>query len=568
VPYREPPRRTLPERRGIDNVDRWIDLAERFGHLEVSDVWKSPPSDAFERSWIDGVAVSGDGRRALIAGDPGVFLLELATMSARRLEGDLDHISAVSLDHRGAAAIIVAGERLLRWALDEPAEPEVIARSRGLTGADAVALDRDLSIAAITNLESSATIRIYDLRAGSLVYSFDADCRHGLHLHPSGRALVCMSNKGFAEVHRSDGVCARFGDAGGGAMSPDGAQLALNDVSDRSSLRLFTLDERGGCEPRGTRALDFELALADSWMSFSPAGDRLLVRDRGHRAQRVDLGSGDVCGLDMEMTRATRLLADGRALSGPSWDGASRSVELAGSAGDRLGQVVLAIRDSKPAVIGETPGGLFGALGEEPDRFPGTPFERPRLVAAMLGGAVDGDIDRRDQLLADEATERQGAWKSFRSRLTADINTRDLAAWSAGLIALIPELVERACSLAEAAARPAFGPPRATAGDLEAAAAELRALVPAARGERFDAMIRRLASDPVPEPDPEPAPELASVFALLSGPPAPIGPRPRAAADPDPVVPEARAARPSALTILALMLAAAGATAYAVFRYL
>jgi hypothetical protein len=33
-------------------------------------------------------------------------------------------------------------------------------------------------------------------------------------------------------------------------------------------------------------------------------------------------------------------------------------------------------------------------------------------------------------------------------------------------------------------------------------------------------------------------------------------------------VPEARAARPSALTILALMLAAAGATAYAVFRYL
>lgn len=522
-PYRTLPAEQAPIARDPEQVKHWQSLRDRFAHLADDTIWPAPSEQPFQPLSLDTLAVSGDGRGALFSVGDTMWLLATDSMRATRLpplpgpaaiamlSDDCTRVAAVCPPGLYGCDLVseptsARGDR--EWYRVWPVSSEWTAEHRALSGDGRILVTADDS--------SLATVRVFDLDARALVYSFTADCDEGVAIHPNGRHIVCFGDSAQAMFYGQSGRQTVIQRTGGGAISPGGLLFIRNDLDRDGALVLHPLDASGDKLHVGvgrTFEAGFEIRTWRPLMRFSPGGGQALVEDAACTVRLVDLHGQTSRYLNAPMTMGSGILADEtRVLTGPQPSDNGRFACPVGTLfdGERLveplGYLSVTRRDQELVPVGCTSLGFYGALDPDPQPLtgdPALPYERFEAIGGLLGALETERLSDEDQRLMDEVVERNRAWHGFYKHMTVDIRSRQLMGINRGLSFFTPEIVERA--LAAGAQSPRFGRPMLSLAALGAAGDELRAMSPVERTQVFSAMLDRLRAIYGQRPEPQPA---------------------------------------------------------------
>ena len=509
VPYREPPQRVARRPDDPAAVTAAISLRDRFGRLEPTTLWPAPADQPFLASSIQIITVSDDGRVALIASRDRVWRLDTAVMTAGPPTVMPGPVLRCALDATGKRAMLICDGALYRWDIGA-GEPTQVWRSPGVGHADVVRLSADGRVAVTADYRQRATVRVFDVDAGSMTYSFQTDADEALALHPAGRHIVAFGDDGLARIYGPTGLQRSISSTAGGAISGDGTMLAVNSLDESREIRLFPLEVSLTLMAVGTERrlrLRFSARRWDCKMRFSPSGRQLLVQTDGGRTQLVDLEAETVRRLAVDMERQTALIANEKLVLFPDSSAAAFGVHANGVAvvSCESGAIehMLCAAAADPMLVAITAVGLHGSIESEPRPISGgtanAPYERPTLMPSLLAEGIVA-LERDDQLHLEEVRARHASWEPFVAELTADLCLRELMALNRGLVELTDEIMHRARAAIAAEKPPRFGAPQVHRAALEAAAAGLANLAPPARDQVFADMCERLRRTASGEP--------------------------------------------------------------------
>jgi hypothetical protein len=542
VPYRDQHdvKEKRPERA---HVARWIALREQFAHLSPQEVWPPPEHKAFDAHSIDRMAVSGDGSRIFVLSRGVAFVIDGTTLRARRLGEARFGAQAVAVTDNGSHAILTTGDRLLHWDLSGAVDqPRAIGGYFSLYNTEYISSSRDGRLIATSNQSQKATVRIFDVEADTLVYSFEADADEGMEMHPDGRHLICFGDNGEGVWYGESGKQQRVKRVGGGALSRDGKWLLTNSLEDSNALLRYPIScvndviESGALETITPR---FRVETWSVFMRFSPSGDSALVEGYDDQAYLVDLHGRGVRPLWVEVKRGSGVLAgeDVAIVGCPRAQVSGKSVQVAHvidtNSEKSVGLIVGMSEDETTTVAGTTPLEFYGTL-EDPvsvERSLNAPYERADIPELILAGGDAENLEHADRVRMNEVSQRERAWSDYRRLLTADISLRELLEVNRGLLHLTPEIVHRAeHKLVDS---PRFGKPQVNLSALREAEAELRAMSKAERDTVFHEMLTRLRGGKAPHVVKRTAPAAAtSGKSLPAAMPALAPPEPARALEP------------------------------------
>ena len=541
-PYRTLPVQQTPPVRDPTEVKYWQSVRDRFAHLRDDETWPTPPESPFAPVRLNAMAVSGDGRRVLLAAERSAWLLATDTMLAYPLPPSPETMSLAILDDTGSRAAVLCEPWLYTCELGATAE---LARAEwqrvwpmeSAWYAEYHALSRDGRILATAADRSSATVRIFDLEARALVYHFHADCDEGIAIHPDGRHVICFGDSGDAVVYGQSGRQASVGRTGGGAVSRDGEWLMRSDLDDGRALVLHPLQVSDGHTEIGSGRVirpGFQLRTWSVSMRFAPDGRSALVQDNDDNARLVDLKTQASKFLGRAMNQYGGILADGRRalLDTSEYHGSGLAGYRVGSLIDcaapgLVGALTVTRRNDELVPMGVTWLGFYGALDAAASPLADAaelPYERWQAIRGLLGGIEREPFTADDQLLMDEVVTRDDLWKRYRPQMTVDIEARQLMAINRGLTYLTAEIVDRARQ--RGLTTPRFGSPALTLPALTEAGAALRAMSRTQRAQVFAAMLERIRSELAPQPAPHEMPTgpavVGTAASAFPSPPRPV----------------------------------------------
>jgi len=453
--------------------------------------------------YVRALAVSGDGKRALVFASEYAWLINTETMVASApiaLPGDVE--SAV-LNGDGRVALFIADETLYRWAVDaDTPDFQVVWKSAALSDVQSLRMTPDARVAIASGHNSKTLVRVFDLDALTMTYSFEADTDEGLLLHPGGRHIICFGHDYVARFYGEDGPFFQTGGCGGGAISPDGRRLIVSNRESPNSLRAYTLPVEGNTMGV-SRPQEFHVSQQlsrYSWRaSFSPSGRYALLQGDNEHGAMLDFSDGSTTYVEAKIEWTTALLADETSILTPNVYATRLGVHSSGvalwdSGSNRVAAILCPTLSDPPVLAAITPMGLYGSIEAEPRPTREElvmPYERPELMSQLLSRSGN-DMGKGDRLRLEEAGQRHAVWEPFYSYLTTDINIRQLMDINRGLIELTIEIVYRA--FRASAGLPHFGAQQLSLRALHDAGDELRALPRPARERVFEAMVRRMRS--------------------------------------------------------------------------
>lgn len=457
---------------------------DRFARLDPATLWPPPPAPPFACAAIDGLAVSADGRRALVISETTAWLLDTTTMIASPpIELPL-RIDGCALDEAGTRAALIGDRRLYRWDLDPEPGTRAALQPVGWATGGAVRLAADGRIAVAFSHDPQATVCVYDLEARALTASLVTNAKDALVLHPGGRHLIAFGDDHLGRVYGRDGLQAMIKRTSGGAISRDGTLLVINDLDSYSAIRLYLLDASGPTlliSERTQIPLTFEVEWYATRARFSPGGHHVLLGDEktrvgGYRGARlVELATATATPLGIPMTRGLAMLDGDASVLTPSFSdpdlGVTGGVGIVGANGQLHG--ALSPLADRSGLVGISAGGLYGIVEATPRPIAGElagPYERPAILSSLLATGRAA-LSEEDELGLEESFARAAAWQPFLGQLTAGVSRRELVEINRGLVELTPAIVARA--LTAAAEVPRFGPPQLSLDGLRRAAAEV-----------------------------------------------------------------------------------------------
>ncbi len=502
VPYREVPQAAVAhEANDPSSVSRVIELRDQFGRMDEAKLWPPPADAPFVAHNTNVLAVSGDGKRALVCAAKHAWLIDTVTMVATPAISLPGEAKIAVLSGDGSVALFIADSTLYRWDVDA-ATPnfQQVWQCDALSSVDVLRVTPDARVAIAAYRNSLTTIRVFDLDAMTMTYSLRADAYRGILLHPGGRHIVCFADNRRARFYGKGGAFHTLQRCTGGAFSRDGTLLLVNDLDDSECVTRYQLSVEDETMTIGM-SLPFPVRRkldGYKWQaSFSPSGESALLQCERRGGAMLNFDAEAITSVEAEIEWSTALLADESSVLSPSasakpfdvhatgiglWHGDSR--EVAG--------ILLATRGEPPVLAVITPLGLYGSMESEAGPTSeklALPYERPGLISKLLSGSGH-ELERGERLRLDEVSARREAWQPFRSKMTVDIGDRDLMAINRALVELTPEIVHRASGKSKTSTN--FGTPQLSLLALQEAADELRALPLVERQSAFESMVRRM----------------------------------------------------------------------------
>jgi len=523
-PYRQSPR-AEPHGYAGPQIEQW----RRARHLVerlAAEPWSTPRISHLDRASL--VGVSGDGSQLLVVGKKA-WHVDAKTLIVHPLDRDTDAVpNHVALDDRGRRAVLVEDERLVLWDLAHNSRRHA-AHSCRLAYDTWLAISADGSVVATADDSEHATVRVFDWERGEVTVSLDADCDHGLVLHPSGGQLFCCGSNRVTMLGRG-GKALHLDAVRGVAVARDGVTVALTDRDNDRRVQLRKLVGEVQMSSDDTLEIGESVDQYHPVLCFSPSGNHLLVHterghesgvtlvDRTHRAGRFLTLEG---GAHFH-TPQTGMLSCGVVVVGEE---SGRTHDLRGirpmaalfraADGQYLGGLGVAGAREEEArdLVGITADLIHGRLDGAPLQpdGPRLPFERPDLVRLLLLDRPAPWSDQEQALLEDLRLRRQAIVE--RSSLFPSGTSLDLLVDALrGVTHLVPEIVVRAKRIASAA--PRFGKSQIPASVFVAVCEELGGIDRSEQERVFEEMIGRMGSQPAlvalstaPEPvDDEPTP--------------------------------------------------------------
>jgi WD40 repeat protein len=514
--YRQPPAQSAPKADDPEHVRKWFGYRDQFTPLGDQGLWPPAPTNPFDSTSVDALAISGDGRVAFVQASRKVWLVDTHSLELRPQKSAPDSTRVVALNDDGSRAVLVCGRSIYVWDLDRDSKATLMWQAEPLSNTKFISISSDGKTAAVAASSRTADVRIFDLERKTLVYSFKADSDEGMHLHPGGRHIICFGDDGIARIFGPDGCQSQLDRTAGGAFSRDGLRLLINDLDKSRHLRLYPVAVSGEHLQLGSEhsvSTGFKAACWNAVLRFSPSGAQALVEGEDDNAYVVGLpnpppGFGEDLAaaryqLGGEMSLSSAIVADEtRAFLGPSshdYRYSSYSVEVVhwSDAVERLGAITASSREIR--LVGTSPLGFFGALGGDPApvgeklvKY----YERPGMMESILGGG-EFSMERDDELHAREVAVRAEVWQPYLSELTADINHRHLMDLNKGIVHLTPAIAERARAMGSDSVR--FGASQLSWDALNRAAEEIRAMSPVEQGRLFDEVLASLRRIPTAE---------------------------------------------------------------------
>lgn len=512
VPYRDLYRPTL-EQSAADTAEiaLAIEHQARFGHRTASELWPASTDGPFEAQSLSSFAVSADGTRSILCSNTMAWLVDTRNMRSVAATALPTNCRIAALSRDGSTAALLCGDSLYRWRIGE-ASPTRVWQSDGLASTDVLELSADGAVAVTSRYSQNATVRVFDFASATLVYSFRADSDECLALHPSGRHILCFGDTSWATIHGRNGVSSRINHTTGGAFSPDGLHLCVNHTDRETACSIYPVEIHDDSLTLGRpqhREAGAELSRWDFQARYAPDGNSVLLAADSGRTCLLDVTSRASKIIGISLKRKTGIVAGGRSLlTGPT---SARSVGIRAEgiavietqSEFPLG-LFCATRDSQPTLAGIATSGFYGntetsaALGDKHS----WPYERPELTSDLLAQQAP-KISEEDALNFEEVIARRSVWKPYKSRLAADLTSRQLVDFNQGIIELTPELVHRAIAIASEELR--FGKPQLTQHALKAVSDELKALSLEAKRAVFGDMLARLR-EPLKSSIPSPKP--------------------------------------------------------------
>jgi hypothetical protein len=480
-------------------------LRDRFSRLDAAKLWPAPEAQLFDAQSMSEFAVSADGSRALVCSYTRAWVIDTRSMVASLSISLPSSPSVCALNADGSRAALVIEGSLYFWRLEEAAtcleDLGLVWSSRGLSRASILELSADARVAITSEYNQRATVRVYDTDALTMTHSFVTDSDECLILHPNGRHLICFGDDKVGRFYGRDGLYAQLKNCTGGAFSPDGMTLALNDYENLNELRVHRVVADGPALMLGPERRVAMRRSAKRWdcqARFSPNGRDLLISANNGGLIRVDIETQKSKPLAIDMKRKTAFLADNSFIlsedDAHSFGVHSTGLSLCEPDSGSVPAMLCASYGEGVRLVAVSYIGIYGCIEEdtgpveEEARFP---YERPSMMSSFLAKGVI-PLDRDEQARLDEVQERQAVWQPHVAKMTADISLRQLIAVNRGLIELTPEIVERARAATSHPDTPRIGSHQVNLGALEDAASELRQMSLGARQEAFSKMVSRM----------------------------------------------------------------------------